>query len=1212
MGARIEERPVEPVALHVAGPPRLVRAGTELRTGTRKALALAVLLALGGPAPRERLTALLWPQADPADARRNLRRDVFRLREAGLELADAGGDVLALRGVEAAFPAAEGAEVAWLDGLDALGGTELAEWLAPQRAALHARWLEALMREADEREARGDDAGAAALWRALLHEAVAGDDFEPARRALVRLHQRLGEHERALALATTRTAGARDGASAAVPHAGGRAAATASSSAPPARAAAAPASSSARIAPLPARLPFVGRATLVETIVAAAGAGRVVLIDGAPGAGKTRLALEAAAALGAAAGTGGVLLVPCHPDDAERPFASALRMLTQLREAAPGAELPAWVRHELAPLVPEWAAPGQPARAEHGLLHLRRAFEVAWRLLARDNFGTLVLDDWQWADASSLALWDLDRAPDETSPLSGLRPAQTTGPSEPFRPSDTGTAPIARLIVHRQAALPPAALERRRQLLDRGLAVAVAVEPLAADDLLALLRRLAGTEGGERFSARLHGATGGNPLFVLETLRHLFAAGLLEVDAAGRWHTPFDAVTTDYQELPVPAGVHEAVLERVRALGAPLRRVLEAASLAGAAFGARDLAAAAGLDERTAADALDHAAAAGLVEPIERDTAGRHRFTHDLLRQALDDSLPPARRAALHGQLADALAGTGTGTGAGAGAGTSAGGADPGRVAAHLQRAGRAHEAVRWHLAAAAAAERLGAWAEAERQYGEAVAHAGDDATRCVAERGRAQMRWRQGDAEGAEAGFQRALGHAQHAGGGAIADTLLKRVELWAETNRAEAAMVEVDALLADPQLSAAQRWRALEQRADCLAHLGRVGESLPVLRELLAALPATALTERRRVKDTLGRNCFWAGALEEGDALAQEGLAEARASGDDYGATMYLQRLGGQARERGDREASFVHSLEAMQLGRRSGNLHGLRGAAYNLVVLHTDAGDADAALPLIDEAEAVSPLWPNPHVRQMFAEARYYVQFLRGDAEAARAAAARVLAMTRAADNVHVRIGGLLLVQDLHFALDDAAAARALLAEMREVLAATDGAPARTDDVRLRALQCALADGDRAAAQALLAEAEPSFERVRVDEKLRLAACAARALAPDDAEAAWAWIERGRALSGGSVELQGLLALAALQVAGPAPAADVGGAADAVDAAGAAQAALAAQTDPAAQTGPAAQRAPTARAAAARAYAESLLADPHLPAFNATALRRALARA
>ena len=72
------------LALSVLGPPELHRDGAPLPLPVRKSLALLILLARAdAPLPRPRVAALLWPALDETAGRRNLRRELARLREAG-------------------------------------------------------------------------------------------------------------------------------------------------------------------------------------------------------------------------------------------------------------------------------------------------------------------------------------------------------------------------------------------------------------------------------------------------------------------------------------------------------------------------------------------------------------------------------------------------------------------------------------------------------------------------------------------------------------------------------------------------------------------------------------------------------------------------------------------------------------------------------------------------------------------------------------------------------------------------------------------------------------------------------------------------------------------------------------------------------------------------------------------------------------------------
>src|SRR5947209_6484462 len=67
--------------LAVLGPPEVVHEGSRLTFALRKAQALLLYLAVeGGMHPRGKLAALLWPDREPADARKTLRNAITLLR----------------------------------------------------------------------------------------------------------------------------------------------------------------------------------------------------------------------------------------------------------------------------------------------------------------------------------------------------------------------------------------------------------------------------------------------------------------------------------------------------------------------------------------------------------------------------------------------------------------------------------------------------------------------------------------------------------------------------------------------------------------------------------------------------------------------------------------------------------------------------------------------------------------------------------------------------------------------------------------------------------------------------------------------------------------------------------------------------------------------------------------------------------------------------
>ena len=131
------------------------------------------------------------------------------------------------------------------------------------------------------------------------------------------------------------------------------------------------------------------------------------------------------------------------------------------------------------------------------------------------------------------------------------------------------------------------------------------------------------------------------------------------------------------------------MLARVRALGEGATRLLEAASLAGDAFDLPQLSGTAALDDDDSVAALERAQAA---QVLRTGPDGHYRFTHDLFRQCVAESLSPARRALVHARLARNLA--------------AAGGA-PARIADHLEKAHLPRDAAPWFVRAGDAAAQV-------------------------------------------------------------------------------------------------------------------------------------------------------------------------------------------------------------------------------------------------------------------------------------------------------------------------------------------------------------------------------------------------------------------------------------------------------------------------------------------------------------------------
>ncbi|HET8672864.1 MAG TPA: AAA family ATPase [Thermoleophilaceae bacterium] len=223
---------------------------------------------------------------------------------------------------------------------------------------------------------------------------------------------------------------------------------------------------------------------------------------------------------------------------------------------------------------------------------------------------------------------------------------------------------IAVLMTYREDEV--AANPDLRQLLG-DLATNPATRRLALDPLSeSAISELAAPSGLD--PRRLSQITGGNPFLVVETI------------AAGH---------------RLPASVRDAALARAGRLSAPARRVIDAAAVIGQRV-------APALLEGVAPDstaAVEEALARGVLV-ADADVL---EFRHELMREAIESSIAPPRRAELHARVLAALE-------------QQPGDSDNARLAHHAERAGRLAEASSYAARAMADAQRIGALREVSLQ----------------------------------------------------------------------------------------------------------------------------------------------------------------------------------------------------------------------------------------------------------------------------------------------------------------------------------------------------------------------------------------------------------------------------------------------------------------------------------------------------------------
>ncbi|MDX6555399.1 MAG: hypothetical protein QOD86_1594, partial [Miltoncostaeaceae bacterium] len=413
-----------------------------------------------------------------------------------------------------------------------------------------------------------------------------------------------------------------------------------------------------------AALPLVGRAgeraTVVRAYEAARADGRMVVLEGEAGIGKTRLVEEVVGELRARGAA--VLEARCHEDERGLPYAAVAELLRGLvRDGRAVAARPE-DRTEAARLVPELAPAPAVGPLDGPGAHARMLEAIAAVLLAAPPEGpppAVVVDDLQWVDDASLeALGFLARR------LAG-RPGVVLG-------------------AWRGEEVPPGHALRRLP------AMLVPLGRLTEADVIEIVAGT-GRPDAEALGRRVHRETGGLPFFVAEWL----AAG---VDTGG-----------------VPSGAREFVRERVGRASEVGRQLLAAAAVIGGPFGPELLRAASGRDDVEVVGGLEELTARGLLAELAGDAEPEpaYRVAHDIVRSVVYEDASRARRRLLHGRAADALA---------AGAPPDRRGRVAALVAAHLERAGREPEAAVEHELAGEHAAALYANAEALAAFRAAAA----------------------------------------------------------------------------------------------------------------------------------------------------------------------------------------------------------------------------------------------------------------------------------------------------------------------------------------------------------------------------------------------------------------------------------------------------------------------------------------------------------
>ena len=636
---------VLPLRLSLHGSAVSLQVGTQVTPLERKIAALLAYVHVEGATPRARLAGLLWPEASNDGARGNLRQCLARLRKlSGDVLSESAGLLAIAPTVAVEVPSSPQAKL--LAPFDYDDCEEFARWidgrhqgdLASRRAKLVADVKHAKQRgDLDEAQACADellslDRESEDSYRTLMEVAYLRGDFTAAvgiwnrcREMLRRLHGvtptvATDELGRLILSAANQTQDHRP-----------------SVTPPP--------------IPLSVLRPprLIGRGTELDAMLTGWAAGALVCVCGEAGIGKSRLLAEFATALGTCASAA------ARPGDSVQPYSSLCRLIAVAfdRFDPPfDGDDARWLTRLLpamAYLLPD--APAMPLQTdrEHGL-----ALQALKRLLVacvQRGCKAVILDDLHYADRSTLEALPSLMSSTQNPALGTV----TEGPPLRFafgsRLDDVDSPSTALLSAWSQDA--------RVTRID--------LAPLGdtgVHDLLASLD-LPG-QRADHVAGRLQAQFGGNPAFLLESLKLMLSLG---------------ASYDDVKSIPVAPGIEAVVQRRVALLSPPARHIAQLAAIAGGGFSA-------GL----AAAALA-CPVFSLAEPMRelelRQVLYGRQFVHDLVASAVERSIPAAVAEFMHRFVADYL---------------EAHDGDPALVADHWQACGEWRRAGLSHMRAASAA----------------------------------------------------------------------------------------------------------------------------------------------------------------------------------------------------------------------------------------------------------------------------------------------------------------------------------------------------------------------------------------------------------------------------------------------------------------------------------------------------------------------------